>query len=149
MSYDLEKYREKREKVLGVRKRGISFGAMAAIVSVSILFGLGAVVIPKSVAYLNNRHLDDAIYKLTRATDSPANVEGLASLDGIRSVVVDDKKMRLLVTFDKSITDTDKIGAFLRSRDASIVLLNRISHHDRMTTLRKESEFDALLPKDQ
>ena len=33
MSYDLEKYRDKREKVLGVKKRGINFATIAATVS--------------------------------------------------------------------------------------------------------------------
>ena len=36
MAYDLEKYRDKREKVLGVKKKGISFGAWAATVSAII-----------------------------------------------------------------------------------------------------------------
>ena len=33
MSYDPEKYREKREKVLGIKKRGLGFGTIAMIVS--------------------------------------------------------------------------------------------------------------------
>ena len=53
MAYDLEKYREKREKVLGVKKRGISFGTLATIVSLLIILGLGVVVVPKSIAYCN------------------------------------------------------------------------------------------------
>ena len=47
MSYDLDKYRDKREKVLGVRKRGVSFGTLAAIVSLCIVVGLAFLVIPE------------------------------------------------------------------------------------------------------
>ncbi len=39
MVYDLEKYRGKRDKVLGVKKTGISFGAWAATVSAIIVCG--------------------------------------------------------------------------------------------------------------
>ena len=51
MAYDLEKYRNKREKVLGVRKKGISFGTWAATVSAIIVVGLVSMVAPKSIAY--------------------------------------------------------------------------------------------------
>ncbi len=37
MPYDPEKYREKREKVLGIKKRGLGFGAVAMIVSLVII----------------------------------------------------------------------------------------------------------------
>ena len=50
MAYDLEKYRDKREKVLGVRKKGISFGVWAATVSAIIIVGLISMVAPKSIA---------------------------------------------------------------------------------------------------
>ncbi|PKN16352.1 MAG: hypothetical protein CVU68_11875, partial [Deltaproteobacteria bacterium HGW-Deltaproteobacteria-3] len=65
MAYDLEKYREKRERVLGVKKRGMGFGRVATLVSLAILLGLGMVVIPRSIAFLKNRQLEDAIYKLS------------------------------------------------------------------------------------
>ena len=48
MAYDLEKYRDKREKVLGVKKKGISFGVWAAVVSAIIIVGLVSMVAPKS-----------------------------------------------------------------------------------------------------
>ena len=47
MSYDFNKYKDKRDKVLGVKKRGLSFGVIAAIVSLIIVIGLGVVVVPK------------------------------------------------------------------------------------------------------
>ncbi|WDP86908.1 MAG: hypothetical protein HUN05_18730 [Desulfobacter sp.] len=32
MAWDPERYREKREKVLGIQKRGVSFGSLTAII---------------------------------------------------------------------------------------------------------------------
>jgi hypothetical protein len=79
MSYNLEKYRDKREKVLGVKKRGISFGTLAATVSMIIILGLGVVVVPKSIAYFNTRHLDDAIYKIKVTEAWPQEIiEGIS-----------------------------------------------------------------------
>jgi len=63
MAYNFEKYREKREKVLGVKKRGVSFGTLAAVISMIIILGLGVVVVPKSIAYFGRR-------KLLRVLDS-------------------------------------------------------------------------------
>ncbi|MCK4838786.1 MAG: hypothetical protein KAS94_08270, partial [Desulfobulbaceae bacterium] len=68
MAYDFEKYREKREKVLGVRKRGLSFGAVAALVAAVIVLGLGGVAVPKTISYFTTRNLDDAIYRLADST---------------------------------------------------------------------------------
>ena len=39
MVYDPEKYREKREKVLGIKKRGLSFGTLASLVVGIIVLG--------------------------------------------------------------------------------------------------------------
>ncbi len=47
MAYDPEKYREKREKVLGIKKRGFGFGIIAMIVSVVIILGLSVVTVPQ------------------------------------------------------------------------------------------------------
>jgi hypothetical protein len=107
MSYDLEKYRDKREKVLGVKKRGLSFGTIAAIVSLVIILGLGVVVVPKSIAYFNTRHLDDAIYKLQTIESWPQEIiEGIRELAGVKNIEIDKDSSRIVVTFDKSIADT-------------------------------------------
>ncbi|MBT3388533.1 MAG: hypothetical protein HN417_11415, partial [Desulfobacula sp.] len=45
MAYDPEKYREKREKVLGIRKRGMGFGTIAMVVSLVIIVGLSFVTV--------------------------------------------------------------------------------------------------------
>ncbi len=63
MTWDPEKYREKREKVLGVKKRGLSFGTLTIAVSCIILAGLVFLFLPGPLSYLKTRHLDDAIFK--------------------------------------------------------------------------------------
>ena len=68
MGYDFEKYRDKRDKVLGVKRRGLSFGMLATMVSFVIVLGLGIVVVPKSIGYFSTRNLDDAIYKMDDAS---------------------------------------------------------------------------------
>ena len=146
MAYNLEKYRGKREKVLGVKKRGISFGALASIVSLVIILGMGMVVVPKSIAYFNTRHLDDAIYKLQSADVWPPDIiTRLNDLIGVKEVVKDSHGTRLVVTFDKSVTDTKNFSAFFKQKEIKTALLNRISHTQRLKTLKKEAKFEGLL----
>ena len=102
MAYDLEKYRDKREKVLGVKKKGISFGTWAATVSAIIIVGLISMVAPKSIAYFSTRNLDDVIYKLSGERAWPQDViHGIATLDGVKSAIADKQGARLVVTFDR------------------------------------------------
>ncbi|MEJ2333553.1 MAG: hypothetical protein P8Y08_12360 [Desulfobulbaceae bacterium] len=142
MAYNFEKYREKREKVLGVKKRGISFGTLATVVSLVIIVGLGIVVVPKSIAYFNTRHLDDAIYKLQDTESwSQETISSIRQLPGVQNVETDAKSSRIVITFDKSITSTPDINAFFKQKDIKTVLLNQVSHHDRQKILEKEAKF--------
>jgi len=144
MSYNLEKYRDKREKVLGVKKRGLSFGALAAIVSSVILVGLAVVVIPQSIAYFNTRHLDDAIFKLGSDGTWPAKVTADArTLKGVKNVVTDKHDTRLVVTFDREATELNNLTAFFEQNGFEAVLLNRISHMQNVSIQREEKEFEA------
>ena len=144
MSYDLEKYRDKREKVLGVKKRGISFGALAATVSLFIIVGLGFVVVPKSIAYFNTRHLDDAIYKLQNAENWPQEaIDGIRELAGVKNIEIDQASSRIIITFDKSISDTIEISSYFKTKEIEAVLLNRISRTHRLKILEKESKFEG------
>jgi hypothetical protein len=144
MTYDLEKYKEKREKVLGVKKRGISFGTLASIVSMVIIFGLGVVVVPKSIAYFNTRHLDDAIYKLQSANTWPQGaINGISEIIGVKEVVTDNNATRIVVTFDKSVTDTKNFAAYFKQNKIKATLLNRISHTQRLKTLKEEAKFEG------
>jgi copper chaperone CopZ len=142
MAYNFDKYREKREKVLGVKKRGVSFGTLATIVSLVIILGLGIVVVPKSIAYFNTRHLDDAIYKLQDvATWSTEVITGIKDLAGVKSVETDTNNSRIVITFDKSVTGTADINAFFKQQNIQTVLLNQVGHADRQKILEKEAKF--------
>jgi len=140
MAYDFEKYRDKRERVLGVKKRGMGFGLVATVVSLVILLGLGMVVIPKSIAFLQNRQLEDAIYKLSgNHADARQILAELKKQDGVREVVVDGHGSRVVVTFNKGVLDTAKISAFFLKQGAHAVLLNEVGHSQRLHTMKKEA----------
>ncbi|HIJ90203.1 MAG: LMBR1 domain-containing protein [Desulfobulbaceae bacterium] len=140
MSYDLEKYREKRERVLGVKKRGLGFGRVAGFISLVILLGLGMVVIPRSIAFLQTRQLEDAIYKLSEERDGSERVLAeLKKQEGVREVMVDAHGSRVVVTFNKEILDTARISAFFLKQGAPAVLLNEVSHSQRLHTMKKEA----------
>jgi len=142
MTYDLEKYRDKREKVLGVKKRGISFGTIATLISCLIVLGLGSVVVPKSIAFFNGRHLDDAIYKLKHVDTWPAEIISEASgLSGVKDIVADTDGTRIVITFDKSVTDTKTLSAFFDQKKIATIMLNRVGHNQRMSTMKKEAAF--------
>ena len=142
MTHDIEKYRDKREKVLGVKKRGISFGTLASIVSIILVLGLSIAVIPKSINYLNNQRLDDAIYKLQDAnTWSHEIILDIKRLAGVKKVEGVGNGSRIVVTFDRIITDTTSILAFLTQKEFKTILLNRVSHAQRLKTQKKEARF--------
>ena len=146
MAYNLEKYRDKREKVLGVKKRGVSFGTLAAIVSLVIILGMGVVVVPKSIAYLNTRHLDDAIYKLQNTETWPREViAGIQELAGVKGIETDSHSSRVVITFDKSIADTKEFNSYFKTREIEAILLNRVSRTQRLKTLKKEAKFEGLV----
>jgi len=142
MAYNFEKYREKREKVLGVKKRGVNFGTLATIVSMIIILGLGIVVVPKSIAYFNTRHLDDAIYKLQDAESwSQEIITSIEQMTGIKNIETDSNSSRVVITFDKSITSAHDINAFFKKLNIQTVLLNEVNHADRQRILAKEAKY--------
>lgn len=135
MTYNADTYREKREKVLGVRKRGLSFGVAAVVVSLIIIVGLGAVALPKALTWLQTRHLDDAIYKRRDGHPWPPDVgESLRALPGVRNAVADKKGTRLVVTFDRRVMDAGRITAHLSSLKLEPDLLNQTPHGSGVTS---------------
>jgi copper chaperone CopZ len=103
---------------------------------------MGIVVVPKSIAYFNTRHLDDAIYKLQNSETWPREViTGIQQLAGVKSVETDATSSRIVITFDKSVTGTPDINAFFKQKDIQTVLLNEVSHSDRVKILAKEAKF--------
>jgi len=146
MAWDPDKYREKREKVLGIRKRGLSFGSLSAIVSVVILLGFAAVSVPGAVSYINTRHLDDAIYKLAGNTAwEGALVAEIRQMDGVRAAEQDTHGTRLVVTFDRRTVGPDTFDALFRKKNLAAALLNRAGHHQRQTALEAEKESSETL----
>ncbi len=144
MLYDPEKYREKREKVLGIKKRGLSFGSIASIIAGIIFFGMGLVTVPKAVSYIATRNLDDAIYKL--AESKPFQNAVMEQIKAVRGVVVIEKDKhdtRLVITFDRRETDLSDLKAVFSKNNLKATLLNRVNHRQRQTTLKKEEEFEA------
>ena len=118
----------------------MGFGVVATAVSLVILLGLGMVVIPRSIAFLQNRQLEDAIYKVSgNHGDVQQVVAELEKQDGVREVVVDSHGSRVVVTFNKEVLDTAKISAFLLKQGAHAVLLNEVGHSQRMHTMKKEA----------
>ena len=145
MAYDLEKYRNKREKVLGVKKKGISFGTWAATVSAIIVVGLISMVAPKSIAYFTTRNLDDVIYKLSGEQVWPQDViHTIATLDGVKLAIADKQGARLVVTFDRSITGVENMSAFFEAQGYQAVLLNKVNHRQRIQTELEEAKLETL-----
>lgn len=145
MTYDPEKYRSKREKVLGIKKRSIGFGTLAAIVAACILSGLGMVAVPEVVSYVSTRNLDDAIFRLENRHSWPGSaIDEIKTVPGVRSASADHHGLRLVVTFDRTLVMTDTLSALFTRHGLSATLLNRTGHRQRMATLKEEAENEAL-----
>lgn len=141
MAYDPEKYREKREKVLGIKKRGFGFGTIAVIVSVVIILGLSAVTVPQAISYVSTRHLDDAIFKLETDSKWPASViTGLSSIKGVKNTDKDDQTTRLVVTYDRRLVTISTITAQFDKQNLNVTLLNQVNHRQHQNTMKQEEE---------
>jgi len=141
MAYDPEKYREKREKVLGIKKRGIGFGAIATIVSIVIISGFCIVTIPQAISYMTTRHLDDAIFKLESAAIWPADIiSGINAFDGVKNTVADKNDTRLVVTYDRRKVKLSNMTTLFSRQNLEVTLLNEVNHRQHQTTLKNEEE---------
>jgi spore coat protein CotH len=141
MAYDPEKYREKREKVLGIKKRGIGFGTLAVIVSVFLVAGLGAVTVPRAVSYMATRNLEDAIFKLETGASWPKTaISELSAMEGVKQIVQDKNGSRLVVTYDHRKVKTDAVIEGFVRQDLKVTLLNEINHRQHRTTMENEEE---------
>ena len=147
MAWDPEKYREKREKVLGVKKRGISFGTLTAIVSCVILLGMASLSVPGAVSYMKTRHLDDAIFKLGGNQTWPNDLVGsVKMLSGVDSTSLDTHNTRLVVTFDRRHTRPEVFSTHFKKHGANATLLNRVGHRQHNATLKAEKEAEGETP---
>ncbi|MBC8317545.1 MAG: hypothetical protein H8E41_06530 [Desulfobulbaceae bacterium] len=145
MAYDIEKYRDKREKVLGMKRRGIGFGTFALLISAGILVGLSMVVIPKSVAYLRDRGLDDAIYRIGKNQSWPQHsIDRLRDQPGVEMVMMGNDDKRIVVTFNRTKIDTDRLSSFFYQEKLQTILLNQVNHRQRLHSMHEEKRFEAL-----
>ena len=141
MTYNPEKYREKREKVLGIRKRGLGFGTISMIVSTVIILGLGVVTMPQAVSYMTTRHWDDAIFKLETGSNWPEKViADLNAIDGVKNSVNDKNHTRLVITFDRRVVNLSSLTTVFEQHTISATLLNQINHRQHQTTMKEEEE---------
>lgn len=144
MTYDPEKYRAKREKVLGIKKRGLSFGAIASIVSAVIIMGLSLVTIPQAISYMTTRNLDDAIYKLDAGkTWSDAVIADIATIEGVKAAIKDKHDTRLVITFDRRTVQLARFKAIFSKNNLDTTLLNQVNHRQRQATLKEEEELET------
>lgn len=145
LPYDPEKYREKREKVLGIRKRGLSFGSIASIIVGVMIFGMSLVIVPRAVSYIATRNLDDAIYKLDKGmTFKDTIVLTIKSVKGVAFIEKDKHDTRLVITFDRREADLSDFTAVFSKNNLKTTLLNRVNHRQRLSTLKEEEKFEAL-----
>jgi hypothetical protein len=143
MSYDPEKYKDKRGKVLGIRRRTLGFGALCVIVGAVIAGGLAVAALPGAVDYLSTRNLDDAIFKLDGGAPWPDTaLQRLRAVHGIDSVQADTHGSRLIVTFDRTHLDIQKVTALFSADGLTPTLLNRVSHRQRMTMEKQEAMLE-------
>jgi len=144
MTWDPEKYREKREKVLGVRKRGIPFTVLIVLVSCALLGGMVSFGVPGAVSYLRTRHLDDAIFRLEGSRVWPNSlVVTLGQVEGVAAAALDTHNTRLVVTFDRRLVHPEIFVTLFGKYGLKSSLLNRVSHRQRMTTLEEEKEAEG------
>jgi hypothetical protein len=144
MSYDPEKYREKREKVLGIKKRGLGFGTIAIIVSMVIILGLSVVTVPQAISYIATRHLDDAIFKLESDSKWPGKViTRINTIQGVKNTNKNDHTTRLVVTYDRRLVKLSSITALFDQNDLKVTLLNQVNHRQYQNTLKEEEELET------
>lgn len=141
MTWNPERYREKRERVLaGNQKQGSGLlkGLLLAVMGVVTLgLVLAAPAVWESVSF---RHLDDVILRVDAADHTAAL---LPVGEGIRHVAEDQGGTRLVVTFDRRETSAKRIVAALRAAGVDCFLLNTMPHSvgERQ---RKEAAREAI-----
>ena len=126
MTWNPERYREKRERVLAGNQEqgsGLVKGLLVAVMGVVALgLVMGAPAVWESISF---RHLDDVILRVD-ATNHTASL--LPSGEGVRRVTEDQVGSRLVVTFDRRETSAQRIVETLRAAGVDCFLLNTMPH---------------------
>jgi len=144
MSWNPEQYREKREKVLGRKKQGLSFGSLSIITALVIITGMAWLGLPGVISYFQTRHLDDAIYRLENQSAWPKSlIPAIKEQKGVSGVSLDTHATRLVITFDRRQSGPKEFSNLFKRHDLDASLLNRVNHRQRMTTLAEEKEAEG------
>ncbi len=145
MGYDIEKYRLKREKVLGVKKRGMPFASMAVLFTLGIFITVGWVVLPQAIAYIKNRNLDDVIFRVEGSTPwNEQSVVAMTSQEGVEDIKIETENNRVIITLNREVIGPEEIKQILKKHGKDGVLLNVIGHSQRLKIVAEEAKFEAL-----
>ncbi len=141
--YDSEKYRDKREKVLGIKNQGMGFHTLFLLVSLFIILGLSVATVPQVFSYIVTRNLDDAIFKIDGDSTWPDEIiiQTLA-LEGVKNAVKDRHNTRLVVTFDKHKIQLSAVTAIFTRLNMNVTLLNQMNHRQHKKFLKNEEKRD-------
>ena len=92
------------------------------------------------------RQLQDAGYHRLQEADAwPQEIiSDIIALTGVKDIETDANSSRIVVTFDKSLTSAGDINVFFKAQGIKAVLLNEVSHVQRLHTIKKEARFGGL-----
>lgn len=145
MAYNYDKYKSKREKVLGVKKRSMSFVHFTSLFTLVFLLAAGIMVLPQAVAFFSNRPLDDVIFRINQENGSvESSLETIRNLPGVTKVQEESREMRIVVTFNRHKIQPEQIERALEAVGLSVVLLNTVGHSQRLKILAEEAKFETL-----
>ena len=145
MTYNLERYRKKREKVLGAGGKTVSFGRLSTLFATGVILLIGVGVLPRMNDIWHNRNLDDIIYRFENVKQWPVTaLDTIETIPGVIDVIRDEKNNRLILTFNRNRTRPTEITHALQQQDMEVIQLNVINHSQRLAGLKKEATFEAL-----
>ena len=139
--YNFEKYKDKREKVLGIKSRGMGFYTIVLITCLVIISGLSLATVPQVFSYITTRNLEDAIFKMDKgSTWSDEVIRQTLAIEGVKNALRDRHRTRLVVTYDRQKIQLSTIKSVFTRQNLNATLLNQMNHRQRKKLLKKEEE---------
>jgi hypothetical protein len=139
--YNFEKYKDKREKVLGIKSRGMGFYTIVLITCLVIISGLSLATVPQVFSYITTRNLEDAIFKMDKgSTWSDEVIRQTLAIEGVKNALRDRHRTRLVVTYDRQKIQLSTINSVFARQNLNATLLNQMNHRQRKKLLKKEEE---------
>ena len=139
--YNFEKYKDKREKVLGIKSRGMGFYTIVLITCLVIISGLSLATVPQVFSYITTRNLEDAIFKMDKgSTWSDEVIRQTLAIEGVKNALRDRHNTRLVVTYDRQKIQLSTIKSVFTRQNLNATLLNQMNHRQRKKLLKKEEE---------